>query len=101
MEKAFLGALIIILMIYSPYHNYILLSSLHWKTIRIYCRSRQRPGFVVNLGTKLWRTPVQVTQFWCPSSGFCTRYRFCKTKQKKMHQYEAKQKFESFPTTFV
>ena len=37
---------------------------------------------VVNLGTKLWRPPVEVTQFWRPSSPFGARFRFCKTKQK-------------------
>ena len=25
---------------------------------------------VVNQGTKLWRPPVEVTQFWCPGTGF-------------------------------
>ena len=29
---------------------------------------------VVNLGTKLWRPPVEVTQFWRPRSGFGARF---------------------------
>ena len=29
--------------------------------------------FVVNLGTKLWRPPVEVTQFWRQISGFCAK----------------------------
>ena len=37
---------------------------------------------VVNQGTKLWRPPVEVTQFWRPRSGFGARFRFYKTNQK-------------------
>ena len=37
---------------------------------------------VVNPGTKLWRSPVEVTQLWRPRSGFGARFRLCKTKQK-------------------
>ena len=29
--------------------------------------------FVVNLGTKLWRPPVEVTQFWRQISGFAPK----------------------------
>ena len=39
---------------------------------------------VVNPGTKLWRPPVAVTQFWRPRSGFGARFRFCKTPQKML-----------------
>ena len=35
-----------------------------------------------NPGTKLWRPPVEVTQFWRPRSGFGARFGVCKTKQK-------------------
>ena len=37
---------------------------------------------VVNPGTKLWRPPVEVTQFWRPKSGFGACFCFCKIKQK-------------------
>ena len=37
---------------------------------------------VVNPGTKPWRPPVEITQFWRPRSGFGARFHFCKTKQK-------------------
>ena len=37
---------------------------------------------VVNPGTKLWRPPVEVTQFWRRRRGFGAGFRFCKTKQK-------------------
>ena len=46
---------------------------------------------VFNLGSKLWRPPVELTKFWRPRSGFGARFRFFKTKQKLIHQYEAKQ----------
>ena len=36
---------------------------------------------VVNPGTKLWRPPVQVAQFWRPRIGFGARFCFCKTRQ--------------------
>ena len=41
---------------------------------------------VVNMGTKVWRPPVEVTQFWRPRSGFGAREAvlapvFCKTKK--------------------
>ena len=29
---------------------------------------------VVNPGTTLWRPPVEVSQFWCPRSGFGARF---------------------------
>ena len=31
---------------------------------------------VVNPGTKLWRPPVEITQFWRPRSCFGARFRF-------------------------
>ena len=37
---------------------------------------------VVNPGIKLWRPPVEITQFLHPRSGFGARFRFCKIKQK-------------------
>ena len=36
----------------------------------------RRSVSVVNPGTKLWRPPVEVTQFWRPRSGFGARFRF-------------------------
>ena len=45
-------------------------------------------------GTKLGRPPIEVTQFWRPRSGFGAHFRFCKTKQKYINQYEAKLKLE-------
>ena len=47
----------------------------------IYGRTRRS---VVNLGTKLWCPPVEVTQFWSPRNGFSARCRFCKTNKKKI-----------------
>ena len=38
---------------------------------------------VVNPGTKLWRSPVEVTKFWRPRSGISARFRLCQTKIKK------------------
>ena len=34
-------------------------------------------------GTKMWRPPAFVTQFWHPRCGFGGRFRFCKTKKQK------------------
>ena len=41
------------------------------------------PRSMVNPGTKLWRPPVEVTQFWRPRRSFGASFRFCKTKQNK------------------
>ena len=47
---------------------------------------------VVNPETKLWRLPVEVTQFWRPRSGFGAR--FCKTKKDYIDQ-ESGEYFET------
>ena len=43
-------------------------------TLNFFFRDLHFHGSVVNPGTKLWRPPVEVTQFWCPRSGFGARF---------------------------
>ena len=38
---------------------------------------------VGNPGTKLWRTPVEVTQYWRPKCSLSARYRFLKPNKNK------------------
>ena len=51
---------------------------------------------VVNPGTKLWRPPVEVSQFWRQRSGFGARFRFCKPNKNNFISMKPKSNLNHF-----